>query len=289
MSANRKSLDTELDRPVLIMGTPRSGKSMLSYVMRSAEEFIGMSEPFMMWNIGMGSYDDDCRTAEEVTPRLRRQITRMCIQNVERNGKKRYLDDLVHHMLRIPFIHQVMPEARLIHVVRDAEGAIPEMLYGWKNHDTLRKVIRRRYRGLKLRTLPHMLGRFAVNYVNGMRGKRRSYYGPIVPGFTDFVASHSSAEIAAYQWLKLMEIAQQDLRTLPEKNWMKVRFEDMVRNTRCTIANICEFCEVEDPQTVITFAEQYIDLNNMPAYAQHGKEEPTQAEWESIREMISPI
>ena len=60
------------------------------------------------------------------------------------------------------------------------------------------------------------------------------------------VASHSPAEIAAYPWQKLTEIAQDGAAQLPENTWLEVRFERLVEDPGGEIEWIAAFCELRE-------------------------------------------
>ena len=214
--------ETMLDRPMLVIGAPRSGKSLVTNVFRSAEEFCVLGEALMTWNLGMGSRPDDRRLAEEANEKIREQIVESCLNQIRMRGgeKTRYLDNLAYNALRVPFLHALLPEARLILVVRDAKSVIPEMHYYWTAKASMRTALRRTREGLHWQTLPRIAGRFAVNYITSRVRKRRATWGPVVPGLGEFAAKHSAAETAAFQWLRLNEIALSDLKQLPADRWI---------------------------------------------------------------------
>ena len=65
-----------LDRPILITGTPRSGKTVVRRIMAAADEFVCVEEPLMIWSAGMGVRSDDRRTAEDASPEVCERIRR---------------------------------------------------------------------------------------------------------------------------------------------------------------------------------------------------------------------
>ena len=94
-----------LDRPILVTGTPRSGKSVVAKRIGRAPEFHHLSEPLMIWDAQIGRRDDDRREASEATDAVREQIVSACRAAVAGSGRRRYVDDLAYHALRIPFVH----------------------------------------------------------------------------------------------------------------------------------------------------------------------------------------
>ena len=274
-----------LDRPILVTGTPRSGKSVVTALLRRAPEFLFVSEPLMIWDAGLGNSPDNCRSAEEATEEVRRRIVEACERLIEGEGKRRYLDDLAYHALRVPFVHRVMPQAKIIHVIRNPAHAIPEMLYGWTYKDSVSKAFARRRKGVKFATLPRLALRFAKNYVVSRVRARRATWGPRVPGLVQFARSHSIAEVPAYQWLKTVQIARDDLERLPQGQTLEVRYDRLLEQPRSEAERIAAFCEVENRRELIEFAAEYLD----PDCDLEGKVYPTEAEWSAIRRLIGPL
>ena len=203
------------DSPIIVTGTPRSGKSVICRMLTREPEFQWVREPQMIWDMDLGTRVDDCRSSDEATPELSERIRNACSALLEQ-PKNRYVDDLSYHALRIPFVHAVMPSAKIIHVIRDPKEAIPEMLYGWTNRDSVSKAIARRRKSVRLQGLPRMVSRFLRNYISSRVKGSRQTWGPRVPGLAEFVATHIPAEVAAFQWKSMVEIAMNDLTTITQ-------------------------------------------------------------------------
>ncbi len=275
-----------LDRPILVTGTPRSGKSCVAHVLRHATEVHLLSEPLPIWNIGTGTRPDDRRTAEEATDAVRHDILRACERALSRAGKSRYLDDLAYHALRLAFVHRIVPDAKIIHVVRDPEQVIPEIAFWWnRKGPDLRASLDRSREHFQLRTLPALALRFLRNRWHMQRHGRLAMWGPRVPGLGEFVALHPPAEIAAYQWQGLAEIARDGLSTLPENAWLEVRFERLLNDPGREIERIAAFCDLRDAGALADRARSQIQ----PDWPNPYVAELSDAEWASVRERISPL
>lgn len=274
-----------LDRPVLVTGIPRAGKTTVRRILSAAEEFASIHEPVLTWNYGMRSRRDDRRTAEDATPDVREHIRADCLGMVQRAGKARYLDDLAYHSLRVPFSQAVMPEARIVLVVRNAEQAVPEFLHGWTNRDPVGKAFSRRRKGLRLHGLHRAALRFARNYFDSRVRGRRASWGPIPPGLHEFGKGRGVAEIAAYQWLKMTQIAMDDLEQCPPESWLLVRLDRLVADPDRELRRLIDFCEPADPDAVIRKGFEYLD----PNHVSDRHVEPSEAQWAQIREIVEPM
>lgn len=274
-----------LDRPILITGTPRSGKSLVRTILASSADFLCLEEPLMIWNAGMGDRPDDRRTASDATEAVRKRILEDCAGTLARSGRARYLDDLAYHALRIPFVRAVMPHARIVHVVRDADAAIPELLYGWTYKDGVGKAVARRWRSLRWRTLPRLAFRFAQNYISSRATGRRKSWGPRPPGLAAFAAEHSIAEVAGFQWARMVGTAMDDLEADTGGMHLTLRFERLLADPAGEARKLVEFCRPSDPETVVETARSLVD----PAYVFEKKVHPSPEEWERIRTMVRPV
>ena len=274
----------EMLPPIFVTGTPRSGKSVIANLITREQEFQLVPEPLMIWDMDLGARDDDRRGAQEVTASLCDRITNACSALLE-NPEQTYVDDLSYHALRIPFIHALMPDAKIIHVVREPEHAIPEMLYGWTYRDTIGRAITRRRKSIRLQGLPRMALRFARNYISSRFQGSRKTWGPRVPNLAQFISSHSSAEVAAFQWKCMVEIAMNDLADIPTNQWLQVRFDELLEDPMGQALRIGKFCELPDLQKFAKDATNFID----PNFKFEKKVYPTDEEWSTIYPMIESI
>jgi hypothetical protein len=275
-----------LDRPILITGTPRSGKTVLRELIRkTADEFLVAVEPSPTWNVGRRARDHDRRTAEEATPAVRRRIRRECESALARSGRLRYADELAYHALRIPFVHAVLPEAKIVHVIRNPEQTIGEINFWW-SHDKANTIsIRVKVHQVRLLALPRLALRYAKNVVSRSLRGRPAAWGPMPPGLAEYAASHGPAEIAGYQWARLVEYATEDLARLPQDRVLELRYERLVEQPEREAARLAEFCEVRDPARLVAEACRTIDPHHPPYAAL----EPTGEEWDAIWKEIGPV
>jgi hypothetical protein len=278
-----------MDRPILITGTPRSGKSVVAELIRLTEEFTVRVEPTPTWNTGRRVREHDRRLAEDASASVRRRIRSECEAALALSGGQRYADELAHHALRIPFVSAVLPEAKIIHVIRNPEPTIAEMNFWWahgqKNPSCVRDGIRDRIRQVRPLELPPLAYRFVKNQIwRSLRG-RPAAWGPMPPGLAQYARTHRPAEIAGYQWARLMEYALQDLAKLPDERVLEVRYERLVEQPEREVLRMAEFCEVRDPARMMAEGCRRLD----PNHGSYAAIEPSEDEWESIWKLIAPV
>ena len=129
----------------------------------------------------MASEENDARTAEDATLEVISSIRERISKILERENKPRYVDEFSYHALRLPFVNKVLPEAKVVMMVRDPADVIPEMMYFWQYRDSIFEAWRRHRKTISLDTLPRLARKFLVNYVAvRFRGHRKSW-GPTPP------------------------------------------------------------------------------------------------------------
>ena len=235
-----------LDRPIVIIGSPRAGKSCVGKIICASPEFGYFNEPHAVWSWGQRRGSDDRRVAEDITDSLRRKIIGSCEQVLRESGLSRYVDDLATHSLRIPFIRAVIPDVRIIHVIRNGEQVIPEMLHGWTHGwDSVLRAAKKRRSQYRLRHFPlgaTLVARGLWNQGLAKVRGHRSTWGPRVPGMSAFMHSHTIAEVSArlgvsqhslYKWVNVVKPGQseQQINELLEAKSEILKLRPQLRRT----------------------------------------------------------
>ena len=283
------AVDQLLTAPILVTGTPRSGKTLTASILARANGMVFVNEPILAWAVGATKRPDDRRFPEEATPDAVRKIRSLCAGAVRKAGGSRYLDDLAYHGLRIDFVRAVMPDALIVHLVQDGYAAIPQMVNGWTFTEPFYNTIRRRWRGVNpytaIRTLPRLARRWMVNHwASKVEGRRRAW-GPQPPGLAEFARQHADpAEIAAFQWKALIETALDDLGRLPEDQAMTIRFEDLIDDTKAVVARLARFCRIDDVDRLQQAAAEIL----VPGSGKKGVELSTD-QWKRVERIVRPL
>ena len=276
-----------LDRPILITGTPRSGKTCVFNVLKQAEEFYSVQEPILLWQPPGRHVDDRCGPSQ-ATERTKARIRSRCKALLRAAGKPRYLDNLSYHAIRLPYVRKIMPEARVIHVVRDPMDCVPEIAMGWTRKTHLAPALRRRaFRECSPPVIARMAMRFLRNYLASLNGGARQTWGPVVPDLADYRKDHTVVEVAAFQWMQMVRIAIDDIESLADLPTLDIRYERLVSEPAVEAARIAEFAEVRQPQCVIDHAREHLSAD----YVHHRptRREHTIDELDAIRQIVAPV
>jgi len=113
----------------LIMGCARSGTSILGELIAAHPEVKYKHEAHAIWDkAGLGENESHRLTVEHATPTVRRLIRKRFAE--EQGEAAMLVEKCPRSVLRIPFIREVFPEARLIHIIRDGRDVACSMLPG---------------------------------------------------------------------------------------------------------------------------------------------------------------
>ncbi len=243
--------DDELKKPVIIIGNSRSGTTMLAKTLGLAPGMTLWFEPISLWRVGTAYQNNDRALAKDAKPWVKRHIRRKFLAYQRAHEDRRVLEKTPNNVIRIPFIREVFPEAKLIFIIRDGRGTFRSTLENYnvvKAHTLTPKALKHRWSRLAL--IPWWEW---PSYLPGeIRGSIRTYftkkplrwYGMRYPGGEEEIKQLTLTQRVAKQWAKGAEIATADLEDVPEDVCMRVRYEDVVSDPRMWYKRMLKHCEI---------------------------------------------
>jgi hypothetical protein len=124
----------QVDRPVFILGTGRSGTTVLGMVLSMHREVGFLNEPKALWHAIhsgedlIGSYGHAQAHyrlgAEDATPVVRRNAHRLFGAYLAASFSKRLVNKYPELIFRVPFVQAIFPDARFVLVVRNGWDTI---------------------------------------------------------------------------------------------------------------------------------------------------------------------
>jgi Sulfotransferase family len=219
--------------PIVLIGAARSGTKFLRDVLAVADGVRAVPyDVNYVWRYGAEDAPDDALDPAGLTER-RADYIRKTLRDLAGAGPGEVLlEKTVSNTLRIPFVDQVMPDARYIHLVRDGRDVAESAMRQWRAPPDWPALL------AKLRGLPRAnLGYaawFGRNLVRGMVSGRGggSVWGPRFPGIADCAASEPLAAVCARQWVESVTHARRDLAALPDaaRRVIEIRYDRLVRD-----------------------------------------------------------
>lgn len=275
--------DTLLRRPILVLGSPRSGTTMLAQILRHHAAIGYVGEPRLTWRYGNDTRSDMLRP-EDARSDVTRHIRRTFAQQVRAQGKTRLLEKSPDNSLRMGFVEQVLPDAVFVHTVRNGVDAVLSIRSYWqKSGGSLSGINwRKRLREVRPSQAPYYAKEILRRAVAKVRPTRSTWvWGPNLPGIHEMRRELDLLDICCLQWRTCVEAACHYGRQLPSNRYMEMRLENFDADQ---LRTVMRFCGLEDDAQV--WAE--FDRKFRPSDARSGARS-NKATQEEIRRIMSWI
>jgi len=214
-----------LQRPIIIVSTPRSGSTFLYEILEQApglfttgqeshwliEDIPGLAPPDRGWSSNRLAADD-------VTPERSEAIANEFYRQLrDRAGAKpgervRMLEKTPKNALRVPFFDAIWPDSIFIYLHRDVRDTLASMMEAWACG--------------AFRTYPDL---------PGWTGYPWSLL--LVPGWQQLVG-RSLPEIVARQWATTTDILIDDLKTLPKPRLRVLSYESLRQSPQAVVEQL---------------------------------------------------
>lgn len=199
------------ERPILLVGCPRSGTSaLLQVLLRSPELRSVHNEGHILWQPHHHprdrDWDSDALGAEEVGERERDYIY-LAIRLVVRG--RRFVDKTPESCLRISYLETLFPDASFVFLHRRAADNVSSLMEGW----------RARPRFVTYR-LPERLEGLGL-----LSGNQWSFV--LIPGWRE-LRSAPLEEICARQYIACNEAVLDARQSIDPSRWHELAYDDLV-------------------------------------------------------------
>lgn len=242
----------ELEGFVLEVGAARSGTNFLGDLLSQHRQLAYWRRPKYVWRHGNAWHPDDCLTAEMATPRVRRYIRGRFVEYVRKSGKPRLLVCTQSNSLALDFVNAVVPEAKIIHIIRDGREVAASQAKEWEIHSSLTKsignrppflkLLARRVKEVPLTDLPAYFAEFAGTVGTMLAGSKSRYsMGPKIKDWQRLKREMHRLAFTARTWQECVTAAREVGRRLGPERYLEVRFEDVVRAPGEAVPRMLEF------------------------------------------------
>lgn len=258
--------DRVLARPIIILGAPRSGTTLLSGILRGHGALLLFEEPRLTWRYGNDRKSDMLRRAD-ATPEIVHRIRETFRQRMMASGRTRMCEKTPSNALRLEFVNEVFPDARFIHIMRHGADSVLSIESFWDRHATglgggMPKRLYQRLGELSPKRLPHYAAEFIRRAAPGPLRPLvgQNVWGPRIPGVRGLLKDLDILDIACLQWRMCVEAACAQGRRLPPERYHEWHLEDMSKDL---IRSVLSFCELEeDPGVWRAYDELYDPSQN---------------------------
>jgi len=219
----------EYRRPVLIVGMPRSGTTLLFRVLRESPALGALPrEGHDVWRRfhhprrrGWRSDHVGAGEVKRVEPRWVRAFFYSHI------GATRLLEKTADNVVRVPYLLDLFPDAYFIVVTREPCDVVNSYINMWR----------------------HPLGRFRSYFVPAeLRipgyAQRRRWCSTLIDGWRD-LTSTPVPEIAFRQWRTYVDCIVAARRIVPARQWIELRFEEVLSRPQEVLDDLCRRIDLD--------------------------------------------
>jgi len=202
--------------PVFVIGCSRSGTTITFETIAASGAFLHFNHELpQFWNGLHGPHrnhwDSEAAGPNDARPEHRDAALRFFYQRL---GAGPVLDKTCINTLRVPYLHKLFPQAKFVFIYRDGRDNVSSMMDGWRYGRTDGGFGLEKFLGPS----PEPVA------ING--GEFREWHFFLPPGWRAYNRA-SLEEVCAFQWVSANRLALEARGSIPEKQWIQVRYEDL--------------------------------------------------------------
>ncbi len=248
---------TSVERPIFIVGTGRSGTTLLGKILSLHREVGFLNEPKALWHAihphedVIGNYDRGPAAyrlgRHDVYEEIVRHAHRLYGAYLTTVGASRVLDKYPELVFRIPFVRSIFPDAHFLFVVRNGWDTIRSVAKWSDQHETENNGERRDWWGVNDRKWELLVDQAASTHP-ALQDRRDELLG---------LDCH--LDRAALEWMLSMHEGLQHEETHPDAI-TRVRYETLVSAPRETIRRVLERCHLSKDETPLSYAQKTVHV-----------------------------
>ena len=283
--------DELMKKPVIVVGSGRSGMNFLGDAIAQHPRLAVAHEPRLIWKSGNDRISDALRP-HHARPEVIADIRSRFANVVRLAGKERYIDVTPGNSVRLGFVDKVFPDCQFVHFIRDGVDNVLSMrrFYGVvartlrSNTPKLRdSAAARRVKEMRLKQVPYMAMEAARHLAPHWL---LPYIGPPVvgvrlPAMSAMRKEMDLLDVCFLQWRSSVEWACQFGRSLPPGRYMECRIETFCEDD---VRRIYDFLGLEVTPEALEFVRKEFEPGRIGPAMQDCFPE----ELERLKAMVAP-
>ena len=245
----------KIKKPIYIIGTGRSGTTILGVILSMHKDVGFLNEPKALWH-KIYPYEDLIGNytrgkafyrlnEKEVNEDIKRTAYRLYGWYLTLSFSKRIVDKYPELIFRIPFVKAIFPDAKFLFLVRNGKDACYS-IKGWS--ERLGKVENGEIHdwwGINDRKW-NLLVEQVVKFDEDLGD-----YVEEIRNFKDHL-NRAAVEwiLSMKEGLKLMDVYKGDI--------LPIYYENLVESPKEILMKICDFCELEKDERFLNFGEEVL-------------------------------
>ncbi|MFO0944503.1 MAG: sulfotransferase [Planctomycetota bacterium] len=127
------SQDSVLKKPIIVIGAPRSGTTILGECFAAHRDLEYIEEPRLTWRYGNDDKSDRLLPAD-ARPEVIQHIRSSFAKRILDKGKTRLLEKTPSNSLRLGFVDRVFPDCKFVHIRRNSVDSALSIRRFWLDH-----------------------------------------------------------------------------------------------------------------------------------------------------------
>lgn len=245
-----------------IIGSPRSGTTILGNILSHHPKIAEWYEPYYLWEKYFPVDSNDIWQENKINQKAIKSIHKEFRIFREKAKKPIILDKSPYHAFNIKIINKIFPNAKWIHIIRDGRDVTLSIKKEWIRRSLI--VNKRDFRGMfllafkmlqrqpflryKIMAIYHEIKYISLNplmYFNKSRWKGIAAWGPRFKDWEKYLQNYSLIEFNAMQWVKSVYAIRNFWPMLPEKNKIEISYENLLQFPEETLKKILDTLGIE--------------------------------------------
>lgn len=247
-----------VEKPIFIIGTGRSGSTILGKVLSMHKEIGFLNEPKAIWycvdphddinghfHLGSARYTF---TAEDATPPKCQAAKRLFAFYLEVVNSKRVVDKNPEIVYRIPYVQAIFPDAKFIFLVRNGWDTISSIAAWSRREGKINNGHTEDWWGLDRRKWQLMVDQLVPKE-------------PLLAEhFAEVNAFTRQEDMAAVEWIIAMQQGLRDMDDSPNSIFT-LHYENLIGNPKSELIKLAEFCELNYDSVFFSYSEKVLSPN----------------------------
>jgi hypothetical protein len=248
---------------VFLIGSPRSGTTILENILECHPQIAGWYEPYYLWEKYFPAQKDDVWLQEDIPNSVTNKIHQAFHLYSRKSGKRIVLDKLPTHAFNLPVLNAVFPDAKYIHIIRDGRDVTLSINKEWNKRrrmvenrlflelfSTAFNMLKRQpYWRFRIMAVFHEVSIAAsmnpLKYLNKSRWKGKIGWGPRFRGWYKYLDTHTPLQFNAMQWATSLEAILAYWPNLSHKNKVEIRYEDLLQYPEESILRLLRLLDID--------------------------------------------
>ena len=231
------------EKPIFIIGVPRSGTTMLWHLLRASDQLASLPrEGHDLWRTfhhpRYSGWKSDSIGAGQVRFGEARYVNAYFYSFF---GARRFVEKTPENALRIPYLLDLFPDARFLIIKRNPMDVINSLITGWWQPNG-------RYRAYYVP---------ATLQIPGYDHEKRWCFS-LIDGWRDLITS-PIPDIAFAQWRAYVEAFERGRALVPSDQWHEIFFEDLLREPESTLTQIGAAAQIPVTDTMRVKLDELIE------------------------------